>query len=331
MSMKRLLVLFLFLLLLGYVSALTPQEAMMEAWKTGNYSIVKPYLSPAMKALFTEKLFMATRNTLVEKYGSVEGYRLIREEKKDGYEVYYYRVLAEKGNYTVSVTVKGGRVEGFHLSALPLAPTVSGLLYPLAGAFLGFLVLWAYLRKFHGAELILGAVLLVPVLLFQSPLQMLPRFLGVMNLTFIVLWTGLIAALFQEPLKYYFSRDKSLGKALYIGIGFGIGEGIYVALNGLLLGGASPIALIERTLALLFHASTTVLFAYSYRNGWGKKALLAMVLIHWLADSIAAYWHVNPSTAVLTAGYAVMFLTALAILPKLLPLAKIEKEEVVRW
>jgi len=331
--MKRLLaVLLLIFLLAGLASALTPQEAMMEAFKTGNYSVVEPYLSPTMKAVFSEKLFTTTRNALIEKYGSIEGYRLTREENKNGYEVYYYQVNAERGNYTVSVTVKGGKVEGFHVSALPFAPTASGLLYPLLGAFLGFLVLWAYLRKFHGAELILGAVLLIPVLFLQPLVQALPKFLNVTNLAFIVLWTGLIAALFQEPLKYYLSRDKTLGKALYVGIGFGLAEGIYVALNASLLGGASWVAILERFLSVVFHASTTVFFAYSYRNGKGREALVAMILAHWVIDSLAAYWHYNVSTFVLAITYAIMLAIAAVILFKLLPAAKTENEEpAVKW
>ncbi|NJE49318.1 DUF3887 domain-containing protein [Thermococcus sp. 9N3] len=328
MLMKRLLAVLVFLLFLGYVSALTPQEAMMEAWKTGNYSLVEPYLSGDMRKAFTEKTFSTIREGMVKEYGPVKGYELEKTEEKGGYQIYYYRVIAEKGNYTVSVTVKDGKVEGFHF-APKFNPEKA--LYPLLGGLLGLLLLWAYLRKFHAGELILGAVLILPVLVVQPPLQMLPGYAGISNAVLAVLWSGLIAGLVQEPLKYYFSRDKTLGRAVYIGAGFGLGEAIYVATISALFGG-SLLGLFERTLALLFHASTTALFAYSYRNGWGGKALLAMVLVHWLTDSIAAYWHVNPSTAVLVAGYAVMLLTALAILPKLLPLARTESEEPeVRW
>ncbi|WP_285519312.1 DUF3887 domain-containing protein [Thermococcus nautili] len=328
MLMKRLLAVLVFLLFLGYVSALTPQEAMMEAWKTGNYSLVEPYLSGDMRKAFTEKTFSTIREGMVKEYGPVKGYELEKTEEKGGYQIYYYRVIAEKGNYTVSVTVKDGKVEGFHF-APKFNPEKA--LYPLLGGLLGLLLLWAYLRKFHAGELILGAVLILPVLVVQPPLQMLPGYAGISNAVLAVLWSGLIAGLVQEPLKYYFSRDKTLRRAVYIGAGFGLGEAIYVATISALFGG-SLLGLFERTLALLFHASTTALFAYSYRNGWGGKALLAMVLVHWLTDSIAAYWHVNPSTAVLVAGYAVMLLTALAILPKLLPLARTESEEPeVRW
>jgi len=327
MDMKRLLAFLVFLLLLGYVSALSPQDAMMEAWKTGNYSAVEPYLSSAMKRAFTEKTFKAVRDEMIELYGPVRGYTLEKTEEKDGYQIYFYRVTAEKGSYTVSVTVKNGKVDGFHI--VPRFNPKNAI-YPLLGGLLGLLIIWIYLRKFHAGELILGAVLLVPVLIFQPPVQSAIVFLGVSGALPRVLWTGLIAALFQEPLKYYFSRDKTLGKALYIGAGFGIGEAVYAATLSSLFGG-SVLVLVERTLALLFHSSTTVLFAYAYRNGWGRKALLAMVLVHWLTDSLAAYWHVNPSNLVLLAGYGVLLLTSLVVLPKLLPLAKAEREQTVRW
>ena len=322
------LVFIISLLLLDYASALTPQEAMMEALKTGNYSTVEPYLSKTMKEAFPESLFKTVREGLVNQYGEIKGYKLKKTESRGDYTVYYYHVIAERGNYTVSVTVRDGKVVGFHL-APGFNPKKA--LYPLLGGLPGLLLFWFYLRKFHAGELILGVVLLVPVLIIQPPLQMAPEYAGIKNGTFLILWTGLIAGLFQEPLKYYTSRDKPLDRALYIGVGFGLGEAIYVAVTSALLGGASWLALIERTLALLFHASTTLLFAYSWRNGWGRKALISMVLVHWLIDSIASYWHVNPSTEVIIAGYTVMLFTALVVLIKLLPLARIEKETKVKW
>ncbi len=336
--MKRLVVLVPILILLllltfsGLAMALTPQGAMMQALKTGNYSTVKPYFSPLMKTIFSKGLFTTVRKGLVRRYGEIKGYKVIREDREDGSTIYYYRVIAERGNYTVSVTIKDGKIEGFHTKELPFFITWRGLFYPLMGAFVGLLLLWAYLRKFHGAELILGAVLLVPVIIFQPIIQAVPKLLGFHSLYLLIPWIGLIAALFQEPLKYIVSRGKTLGKALYIGIGFGIGEGVYVALISTLLGGASWLALFERSLTLLFHASTTVLFAYSYMRGWGRKALLAMIGVHWLIDSTAAYWHINPTVTILVVSYVPMLVVSLVVLPKLLPTAKAEEEKpAVRW
>ena len=328
MMRMRYLAFLVFLLFLGYVSALTPQDAMMEAWKSGNYSIVEPYLSPAMRSDIVEKTLSAVRAEMVGQYGEIRGYSLEKVERKGDYTIYYYRVTAEKGSYTVSVAVKDGRVEGFHL--VPSFNPRSAI-YPVLGGLLGLLLIWAYLRRFHAGELILGAVLLVPVLIIQPPLQMLPRYLGADNTAFMILWTGFVAGLVQEPLKYYLSRDKTLGRALYVGAGFGLGESLYVAVLSSVLGG-SVLGLVERTLALIFHASTTVLFAYSYRNGWGRKALFAMIAVHGLIDSVAAYWHINPSMAVLVTGYGIMSAVSLVLLWKLLPAAKSENEEPpVRW
>ena len=329
--MKRMaLLLFLILLLIGYATALTPQEAMMEALKTGNYSVVEPYLSPTMEKAFPRGVFELTRNSLIHSYGEIKSYESTKIERKGGYTVYYYRVIAEKGNYTVTVTVRNGKVEGFHLASLPLKFSFPAL-YPIAGALLAFLLLWLYIRRLGMAEVIFGFVLLLIVLLIQPPVQAIPKFLGINGTAFLVLWSGLIAGLIQEPLKYFAARGKSLRKALYVGAGFGLGEGFYVGAISLFLGAISPLAALERFLTLFFHASTTVLFAYSYRNGWGGRALLAMILIHWLVDSLAAYWHYNPSYILLALSYLAMAILAVVILPKLLPLAKGEREESVKW
>ncbi len=329
--MKRTVhLLFFTLLLVGYSAAVTPQEAMMEALKTGNYSLVEPYLSPTMERAFSRDVFELTRNSLIHSHGEIKDYELTRSEKKGGYTVYYYRVTAERGNYTVSVTVKDGKVAGFHLTSLPLRFSPPAL-YPVAGALLAFLLLWFYLRKLGIAEVIFGAVLLLIVLVVQPPLQALPKFLGVKGTAFTVLWSGLIAALVQEVLKYFAARGKPLRKALYIGAGFGLGEGFYVAAISIFMGTVSPLAVLERFLVLLFHSSTTALFAYSYKNGWGRTALLAMVLTHWLIDSLAAYWQYNPSYLILTVSYVTMAVLAILVLLKLLPLAKLEREENVKW
>ncbi|WP_297460598.1 hypothetical protein [Thermococcus sp.] len=326
--MRRLPV-FLFLLLLsGFTLSLTPQDAMMEALKTGNYSVVEPYLGDGMRGVFTERVFSAVRGELVDKFGQIRGYTLEKVVNKNNYRVYYYRVTAERGSYRVSVTVRNGRVEGFHL-----VPDFNpaGAIYPLTGGLLGLLLLWAYLRKFHAGELVLGTVLLIPVLLVQPPLQALPGYLGLSDPVYVTLWSGLVASLIQEPLKYYFARDKTLGRATYVGAGFGIGEALYVSTLSAIFGG-SMLALVERALALMFHASTTLLFAHSHRSGAGRRALLIAILLHWLLDWMASYWHFTRSELLLWGSYLTMLGFSLAIFWKLLPLARTENEEpAVRW
>ncbi len=324
-------ILAVFILFLPAVHSLTPQDAMMEALKTGNYSIVKPYLSPLMEKVLTEKSFESIRKSLIDAYGPIQSYELLKSEKKGSYVTYYYRVKASRGTYTVTVTVRNGKVEGFHLKGMPFKPTVTSL-YPLLGALLAFLLIWTYVRKLGIGEVIFGAVLFFIVLIIQPLIQSIPTLVGVSNVAFIVLWTGFIAGLLQEVVKYYASRDKSQRKALYIGAGFGLGEALYVSAVSVLGGGSVAIlSALERFLALLFHASTTVIFSKAYRRGWGRKALMILILIHWFVDSLAAYWHYSPSYLLLGVSYGVMLAVGVYLF-KLLPGVKEEKEEVtVEW
>ena len=316
--------------LIPLVHALTPQDAMMDALKTGNYSAVEPYLSPLMKKVLTKESFEAIRDSLIEAHGEIKSYELVKSETKGPYITYYYRVTASKGTYTVTVTVRDGKVEGFHLEGVPIKPSKSAA-YPILGALLAFLVIWAYVRRLGVAELVFGIALFFIVLLFQPLIQSVPTFLGVSNVAFLVVWTGFIAGVFQETIKYYAARNKGQRKALYIGGGFGLGEAIYVSAISV-LGGTQVVLLsaLERFLALLFHSSTTVIFSRAYPDGKGREALLAMILVHWFIDSLAAYWHYNPSYAVLGASYAVMLAAGLYLF-KVLPEVKGEVEEGVKW
>ncbi len=316
--------------LLPLMNALTPQEAMMEALKTGNYSVVEPYLSPLMKKVLTKESFEAIRESIIEAHGEIKSYALVKREEKGPYVTYYYRVTASKGTYTVTVTVRDGKVEGFHLKGIPFKATPKAL-YPLLGGLTAFLILWSYVRELGIAEVILGMALLFIILLIQPPVQSIPTFLGVSNVALLAIWTGFIAGLFQEVIKYYASRDKGLRKALYIGAGFGLGEALYV--SGISVLGGSQVALLsalERFLALLFHSSTTVVFAYSYKRGRGREALLAMILVHWFVDSLAVYWHYRPSYLLLGVSYAVMLAVGLYLL-RFLPEVKGEAEGGVKW
>ena len=304
-------------------SGLTPQEAMMEALVRDNYSIAERYFSPLMKKVFTKALFERTRGMIIQSCGEIRGYSL---ERREG-DVYYYRLLCEKRSVTVTVTVKGGLIEGFHMG-FPGFNFALPVLYPLIGALLAVLALWAYLRVIKFAELLLGMAVLLISLVIQIPIQTIPRLVGAGNLIFLAVWAGFIAAIVQEPLKYYFSRDKGLKGALYIGAGFGLAEGILTLGIALISGGAaSPLAILERFLVLMFHASTTLFFAYAYREGWGKKALGTMVLIHGVMDSLAAYWKVAPSLGLLATIYIITALTAGIVLFTLIGKAKNEVEE----
>ncbi len=329
--MRRLLLLFpLFLLIFsGTVCALTPQEAMMQALKTGNYSIVEPYLSPLMKAAFTRGEFRAIREGLIRGHGAITGYELLRVKTEGPYRVYYYRVIAEKGDYTVTVTVRDGRVEGFHLKGFSITLTPA-VLYPLAGAIAALLLIWLYLKRFGAAEVLFGLAIFLIAIAVQSPLQSLPAYLGVAGSLGTILWGGFVAGLIQEGVKYYSARGKNLRDAIYIGSGFGLTEALYIGFLTLLLGSASLLSALERFLALLFHSSTAGLFSYSHARGWGKRAFLLAFLVHWAADSMALYWQYTPSTWILVVTYTILGIASLPLL-KLLPQAKAERERRVRW
>ncbi len=308
-------------------SGLTPQEAMMEAIVTGNYSIAEEYFSPLMRRVFTQALFEKTRNMIIRYNGEIQGYSF---EKKVG-DVYYYKLLCKKRDITVTVTVKDGMIEGFHMN-LSFALSFQAL-YPFFGVLLALILLGAYFRKIKVAEILLGIFIFIVAIGVQTPLQNIPRIIGAGNLAFIVLWTGLIAAVVQESFKYYISRNRSLKGALYIGAGFGFVEGLLaVGIIAVFGGSASPIAFLERFIVLFFHASTTLLFAYSYREGWGIRAFGVITLIHWIMDSLTAYWNIHPSIGLLATIYIITALTSAVILLTLAKKAKNEVEEAkVVW
>ncbi len=308
-------------------SNLTPQEAMMEAIVTGNYSLAERYFSPLMKRVFTQALFEKTRNMIIRYNGQIQGYSF---EKRVG-TVYYYKLLCEKKDIEVTVTVENGMITGFHMN-LSFGLSFQSL-YPFFGALLALILLGAYFRKVKFAELILGMIILLIALGVQTPIQSIPRVIGTKSLAFLVLWVGLIAAVVQESLKYYFSRNKNLKEALYIGAGFGFAEGLLaVGMVAVFGGSASPISFLERFIVLFFHASTTLLFAYAYKEGWGMRAFGVMTLIHWIIDSLTAYWNIHPSTGLLATIYIITGLTSAVVLFTLVKKAKNEVEEAkVVW
>ncbi|WP_456452920.1 DUF3887 domain-containing protein [Thermococcus sp.] len=306
---------------------LTPQEAMMEAIVTGNYSLAEGYFSPLMKRVFTRALFEKTRNMIIRYNGEIRGYSF---EKRAG-TVYYYRLICEKRDIGVTVTVENGMITGFHMG---LSFRLSAqAFYPFFGALLALLLLGAYLRKVKFAELLLGMVLFIVAIAVQTPLQNLPRLFGAGTLVSLVLWSGLMAAAVQESVKYYFSRNRSLKEALYVGAGFGFAEGLLtVGIVAAFGGSASPVSFLERFIVLFFHASTTLLFAHAYKEGWGIRAFGVMTLIHWIMDSLTAYWNIHPSAGLLATIYIITALTSAAVLLTLAGKAKNEVDEVkVLW
>jgi uncharacterized membrane protein YhfC len=91
--------------------------------------------------------------------------------------------------------------------------------------------------------------------------------------------------------------------------------------------------MVERYFVVLFHVGTGIYLAYAYREGYGKTGLMAMIGIHTVIDSMAAYYQLTKSEPVMYAVEFITALTALGLLYYTIPKAKLElpKEEEALW
>lgn len=234
-------------------------------------------------------------------------------------------------------------------------------MYLLPFPILGGLLAWATLyfmgfEKQRWGEFVLGLAAFFIAMIIQNPIQQLPLLgMGIKSnadviargTVFVIgvsVWVGLIAGIVQEGAKYLLVKGKSLNTGLFMGLGFGITEVFVIA--GAALAGAlatgkpldvplstTLLSMVERYFVVLFHVGTGIYLAYAYREGYGKTGLLAMIGIHTVIDSLAAYYQLTKSEPVM---YTVEFITALAALGLLyymIPKAKVElpKEEEALW
>lgn len=363
MKMRKIIVLLVFLIIgTSLVSAEKPYdkaaEATFEALKSGDYSILQPYLDDAMKVAFNEEKFRAFRDDLISKYGELKRYAFVKEGKSSGFILGYYTFEFEKANVTLRLVFR--EVNGEYLlsgiwidevnSKETGIPVGVAIFFPILGGFLALFTFYILgFRKIGVAEIILGIILVAITLGIQPLIQNAPFLAvgirsnseiiakGTIFVVFASIWLGFVAGFFQESLKYGLSKGKYLNEALFIGIGFGLGEAILVpALQAIQLatvGGVTPklttalVSMLERYLATLFHAGTTVVLAYSYKNGFGKKALLELSAIHGIIDTFAAYYQFRPSPVVLVITYALLLTVSLLLLRYGLPKVKEEREE----
>ena len=329
-------------------------KAVFESIKTGDYSILEPYLDEKMKEAFNEKAFNALREQMISKYGNLKSFEFVEEGKTGEFISGYYRFEFEKADVILKLVFS--QVDGeYKLSglwiqkvawkergiSLPLAvslPVLGGILPLLTFYIVGF-------KKIKGAELILG-FFLGAITLFIQPIIQQATFLALgiksnanIAMTITAIWLGFIAGFFQEGLKYVFVRNRNLKEALFVGIGFGLGEAILVPLLHLTLGDLPPIQLtqallssFERYIATLFHAGTTVILAYAYKNGFGRKALVILSIVHGVIDAFAAYYQLTSSRISLITTYGVIIVTTFVLLWYCIPKAKLEmEEEKVVW
>ncbi len=333
-------------------------EATFNALKTGDYYVLRLYLDEEMKRAFDENQFNAFRNDLISKYGEFKGYSFVKEGKTGEFILGYYNFEFERANVTIRLVFKevNGeyKLSGIWIDAVNSKeagiPLGVALFFPVLGGFLALLTFYMLgFKKIGVAEIILGIVLVAITLGIQPLIQNAPFLAvgirsnseivarGTIFVVFAAVWLGFVAGFFQESLKYGLSKGKYLNEALFIGIGFGLGEAILVpalqAIQLIALGGVTPslanalVSMLERYLATLFHAGTTVVLAYSYKNGFGKKALLALSVAHGIIDTFAAYYQFKPSPVVLAVIYVLLLTVSVLLLRYGLPKVKEEREE----
>lgn len=349
----------------GYGIAEKPYEetakATFNALKSGNYSILEPYLDDAMKKAFDEKGFQAFRTNLISKYGELEGYEFVKEGKKGEFTLGYYNFKFKNANVTLRLVFREVNGE-YKLSGLWIEkvgwekegsiPVALAVLFPILGGIFALITFYVLGFRLRGAELILGFFLVVITLFLQNPIQQAPFLaLGIRSnsdvlargASFVVLasiWLGFVAGFFQEGLKYLFVRNKTLKAALFIGVGFGLGEAILIPVLQIIQMEAIQVeapqfALLlsmgERYLAALFHAGTTILLAYAYKKGFGRKALLSLSVAHGAVDSFASHYQLTQSRMSLLIVYALLTLISLMLLRYGVPKAREEEEEKIVW
>ena len=359
--MSRVGILLIFMLLIGISandnSYSTIAEAFFNSLKSGDYSSLKPCLDEDMVKVFGEERFKAFRNDIISKYGFVKDYRFIKEEESGGFILSYYSFNFERANVTFRLVMRRVNDE-YKLSGLWIhevnvrekeASIPIAIILTMLGGFLGFLMFYLMRFRIRGKELLLGFLLVLAVITIQPIIQQTPLLAfniksnidilakGVIYIVLASVWIGFVAGFFQEGLKYLICRGRDLGNALFIGVGFGIGEAVLIPiLQGIqliILGSLHEISLlnsilsmIERFLVTAFHAGTAVILAYSYRKGFGWKAFTTLSITHGVIDTSATYYQLTISPISLTLTYILLIVSALIMLYYGIPKAKLNSK-----
>ena len=331
MKNKCSIIIIVFLLNLCLVSSIVyAQEGYSEiteifcrSLKEGNYSILYPYLSDDLRQAFNEEKFRIFRSQVFSSYGYLKGYTFIREEKINNFTRAYYVFVFEHANVTFmlvfekSIDKETGYkyvLSGIWIKKVQAKSTNQGLLIlPMIGGIIPIIICFFIIRKIEYKELLLGFALVLLILFVQSPIQQAPFIVlkifskkeilsrGYIFITFSSLWLGTIAGIFQETLKYFFSRNKPLKNAMFLGLGFGLGEAIIIPITTLIsyIVGQSSLVLsletsilsfLERFLVSFFHGGTTTYLAYGSKNNYGSRALLIVIVIHSVIDTLTAFY-----------------------------------------
>ncbi|AFL94944.1 hypothetical protein CL1_0739 [Thermococcus cleftensis] len=234
-------------------------------------------------------------------------------------------------------------------------------MYLLPFPVLGALLAWATLyflgfERQRWGEFLLGLAAFFMAMIVQNPVQQLSLFgMGITSnedvvargLAFTVgvsLWLGLVAGTVQEGVKYLLVKGKDIGTGLFLGLGFGVTEAFVIA--GAALAGSMAVgtplevplisallSMVERYLVVLFHVGTAAYLAHAYAEGYGREALIAVIGLHAVVDSLAAYYHLTKSEPAMYATELITALAALWLLRRVVPKARAElpREEEVLW
>ena len=219
--------LLLLLLLAPHVWADNPNAFMgkfIEAFNTGNYSLIEPYMSEELKSQFTEDYFHQIREFTLDNYGKLEGYELTSNSSEGDLQKFEYTVHCEKGSFPVLLAYKNGQLVGIALG-VKARPNPAGMLLMMLGSLISLGALYYWKRRLEMAEFVMGAGIALGlgiILPFYSIVT-----LG-MGRTAGVLTTALLTALTIEGSKYYFSQNRD---GLSLGLGFGVGKYVLLAVG----------------------------------------------------------------------------------------------------
>jgi hypothetical protein len=359
--MSRVGILLIFMLLtrisVNDASYSTIAEAFFNSLKSGDYSVLKPCLDEDMVKVFSEERFKAFRNDILSKYGFIKDYKFIREEESGGFILSYYSFNFERANVTFRLVVR--RVDDeYRLSGLWIHEVNMGekgvsipiaIILTMLGGFLGFLMFYLMMFRVRGKEFLLGFLLVLVVIIIQPIIQQAPfqalnikssidiLARGVIYIVLASLWIGFVAGFLQEGLKYLTCRGRDLGSALFIGVGFGVGEAVLIpilqSIQLAVLGSLHEVSLlnsilsmIERFLVTVFHAGTAIILAYSYRKGFGWKAFTILSITHGVIDTSASYYQLTTSPTSLTLSYILLMASASIMLYYGIPKAKLNSK-----
>ena len=174
---------------------------------------------------------------------------------------------------------------------------------PIATVVFSLLVLvvlrWVVGRVLYSA-FVLGIGLLVLTLVIQPPIQYMPVLLLGIDLdnapfpvvAVVLLYAALVSGFLQELLKLLGVKGRTIGYALWLGAGFGLGEAALVVLGQVLSIVAGVgfrldvgfLSIYERLMAILYHVLSSALLCYFYARGKGATVYMVVAIIHSLVN-----------------------------------------------